>query len=282
MTFFDDMIAKEVSAAVKNRTKENMEKFHMSLADAFNEAARAFSEKGSELYDAWYADDFRAYIPSAYQEKYLDFEKYPLKYKMKSFSKEKDKAELIKATNRLGGEVANKLYTAYKTHLKNILPEVKQALAIINEQLEPDPFRSMSPYIEVEGNDGLKMLVTDQGIAFSDPDFSLNFAFPLSLNSVKEKFYFRSVDVSFEERYESHLKILKGGVAIADQLSSLSTQLAVSAAKVQREHDAETHRQKQRFAEFHDELANLRKALYHRDAPERGIQPEQDELGEER
>ena len=36
--------------------------------------------KGTELYKAWYYDDFRKFIPSAYNPEYLDFSKYPLKY----------------------------------------------------------------------------------------------------------------------------------------------------------------------------------------------------------
>ena len=53
----------------------------MGLGDAFKEACRKYAEKGTELYKAWYYNDFREYIPSAYIGKYLDFESYPLPYK---------------------------------------------------------------------------------------------------------------------------------------------------------------------------------------------------------
>lgn len=72
---------KHIPKTVKKRTRENMEVYGMCLSDAFEEAVREFSKKGTELWKAWKANDFRAFIPSAYREKYLDFEKYPLKYK---------------------------------------------------------------------------------------------------------------------------------------------------------------------------------------------------------
>lgn len=75
------MFAKKVSKMIERRTNENMKNYGMTLYDAFEEAAHKFAKKGSELYEAWYTSDFRAFIPSAYDAKFLDFEKYPLKYK---------------------------------------------------------------------------------------------------------------------------------------------------------------------------------------------------------
>ena len=75
--------AKRIPKAIKERTEENMEVYGMCLSDSFEEAVRELAKKGTTLWKAWYYDDFREYIPSAYQEKYLDFEKYPLKYKDK-------------------------------------------------------------------------------------------------------------------------------------------------------------------------------------------------------
>lgn len=80
MWYSDDLIVKRVSRQVRERTRENMEIYNMSLSDAFEEAARNYAKRGSDLYLAFYTSDFREYIPSAYQEKYLDFEKYPLAY----------------------------------------------------------------------------------------------------------------------------------------------------------------------------------------------------------
>lgn len=60
---------------------ENMEVYNLSLTDAFQEATRSLAKKGTELWKAWYYDDFRAYVPCIYDPKYLDLSKYPLKYK---------------------------------------------------------------------------------------------------------------------------------------------------------------------------------------------------------
>ena len=72
--------AKESLALV---VKENMEVYHIDLRDAFQEAVREFAQEGTELWKAWYYDDFRAYVPCIYEQKYLDLEKYPLKYEGK-------------------------------------------------------------------------------------------------------------------------------------------------------------------------------------------------------
>lgn len=76
----DDLIVGRVPKKVKERTKENMEAYHMSLADSFEEAVRELEKDGTELWKAWYYSDFRKFIPSAYNPEYLDFGKYPLKY----------------------------------------------------------------------------------------------------------------------------------------------------------------------------------------------------------
>ena len=57
-----------------------MEVYGMCLSDSFQEAARTYAKEGTELWKAWYYDDFRKYIPSVYCSEYLDFTKYPLKY----------------------------------------------------------------------------------------------------------------------------------------------------------------------------------------------------------
>lgn len=80
MFYNDDLITGRVSKKIKERVKENMEVYHMSLANSFEEAVRELAKKGTELWKAWYYSDFRKFIPSAYLPKYMDFEKYPLKY----------------------------------------------------------------------------------------------------------------------------------------------------------------------------------------------------------
>lgn len=75
-----DLTFAGVPQDIIDRTIENIEVYHMGLYDSFAEACRELAPKGSELYKAWYYDDFRLFIPNAYDEKYLDFKKYPLKY----------------------------------------------------------------------------------------------------------------------------------------------------------------------------------------------------------
>lgn len=83
-TRFDEAdIKRKVPKKILERVKENMEVYNMILNDAFEEAVRELAKKGTELWKAWYYDDFRKYIPCVYQKKYLDFKKYPLKYSMK-------------------------------------------------------------------------------------------------------------------------------------------------------------------------------------------------------
>lgn len=83
MTFDETDFAKRVPKKILDRTKENMEVYNMGLYDSFKEAVRELSKTGTKLWKAWYYDDFREYIPCVYNQKYLDFEKYPLKYKEK-------------------------------------------------------------------------------------------------------------------------------------------------------------------------------------------------------
>lgn len=47
MWYSDDLIVKRVSRQVRERTRENMEIYNMSLSDAFEEAARNYA-KGLE------------------------------------------------------------------------------------------------------------------------------------------------------------------------------------------------------------------------------------------
>ena len=76
----NSMIIGKVSKAIRKRTEQNMDKYGLGLVDAFDEACRALTKPGQELYKAWYYGDFRRFIPTAYKLEYMDFEKYPLKY----------------------------------------------------------------------------------------------------------------------------------------------------------------------------------------------------------
>lgn len=82
MYFDESMIARRVPGWIVERTRENMDVYCMSLNDSFEEAVKSYPKlkKGSELWKAWYYDDFRKYIPDAYLPEYLNFRKYPLKY----------------------------------------------------------------------------------------------------------------------------------------------------------------------------------------------------------
>lgn len=78
--FDRSLVVKEVPEEFLKRVEENMDVHYLGLYDAFKEAAEHFGEPGSEIYKAWYYDDYRMYIPSAYLPEFLDFGKYPLKY----------------------------------------------------------------------------------------------------------------------------------------------------------------------------------------------------------
>ena len=80
MMQLENLLKKPVPARIKKRTLENVNDYSMILGDAFEEAARTYAKEGTELYKAWYNSDFRAFLPSIYYPKYLDFNKYPLAY----------------------------------------------------------------------------------------------------------------------------------------------------------------------------------------------------------
>ena len=81
MVYNDYLIKGNVPKAVRNRTRVNMEKYHMDLYDAFKDAVRKYG-KSKNLRNAFCKDDYRLYIPYAYTKEYLNFDKYPLKYKV--------------------------------------------------------------------------------------------------------------------------------------------------------------------------------------------------------
>ena len=57
---------------IRNRTYYNMKHYNMDLYDAFNEAVRAlYHAAPKELQDAFYNNDYRAYIPSEYTDSAL-------------------------------------------------------------------------------------------------------------------------------------------------------------------------------------------------------------------
>lgn len=72
---------KLVPKKVKRKTEEYMRKYNISRDDAFEEAIKELAKKGSELWMAWYYGDYRRFCPAMYDEKYMDFKKYPIKYK---------------------------------------------------------------------------------------------------------------------------------------------------------------------------------------------------------
>lgn len=80
LVFDENDFVKRVPKKILQRTKENMEVYNLTLTDAFPEAVRELAKKGTTLWKAWYYDDFREYVPCIYAQKYLDLNKYPLKY----------------------------------------------------------------------------------------------------------------------------------------------------------------------------------------------------------
>lgn len=61
-------IKKTVPAWIIERTQENLDRYHMGLYDAFEEAIRNYPrlKQDSRLWEAWYYSEFAAYIPGAY------------------------------------------------------------------------------------------------------------------------------------------------------------------------------------------------------------------------
>lgn len=289
MTFFDNMIVKDVPNIVRVRTKENVESFHMSLSDAFKEACKEYAKKGTELYDAWYADDFRAYIPSAYQKKYLDFEKYPLKYNMQQDPRKNDYDELIRDAKQLGGNIAKRVYKAYEAHIQKCIPEASRALNMMREAVKHQDSKFNHPVIMVEGDDMI-MAVTNNSISFTGPNLEIKLVYPITKDQIKYLFYInqnyinQNIDGSFEEKYEQHLNILKAGLAISNQMSALGTGLAVEIARIQKELGTEVEREKKRISEFRDEISKLKKEFLYgpEQESETSLQIEEDGLNEER
>ena len=82
MFYHDDLIVRRVPKWIRERTRDNMDNYGMALYDAFAEAVRNYPKlkRGSELWKAWYYDDFRLYIPSDIEPSHMDFRKYPLRY----------------------------------------------------------------------------------------------------------------------------------------------------------------------------------------------------------
>lgn len=75
-----ELIVKSVPKAIAMNTEKYMKTYTIGLYDAFKMAVRETKKCSKKLEKAWLTDDFREYIPSAYLEEYLDFEKYPLRY----------------------------------------------------------------------------------------------------------------------------------------------------------------------------------------------------------
>lgn len=82
-TFDPEDIKKELPDSIMKRIQEYMEVSNLNLSDAFQEALRDLADSGSLLNQVFMAGDYREYIPIAYQDKYLDFVKYPLRYQKK-------------------------------------------------------------------------------------------------------------------------------------------------------------------------------------------------------
>lgn len=81
MKYNSNFIYGNVPEEIKTGTKNNMESRQMSFYSAFKAAVDDYTpERESELFKAWYYNDFRRFIPAAYDHIFLDFNKFPLKY----------------------------------------------------------------------------------------------------------------------------------------------------------------------------------------------------------
>lgn len=83
------LIFGNVPPYIRQKTHYYMKKYYLSLNDAFDNAIRDGMRRhlmdgipDENLYNAWYTQDFRLYIPSAYIPKYLDLKTYPLAYEI--------------------------------------------------------------------------------------------------------------------------------------------------------------------------------------------------------
>lgn len=80
----NSMFAVKLPKYLLNRVQLYVERFNMSLIDSLRSACLdVCNSKNTLWYKAWYYDDYREILPSAYIEEYLDFEKYPLRYEEK-------------------------------------------------------------------------------------------------------------------------------------------------------------------------------------------------------
>lgn len=82
MAFNELLFYNKVPKSIINRTKKYMDVYNLGLCDAFEEAVKELAKPGTELYKAWYYNDYRRFIPCAYTHESLDFSKYPLKYEL--------------------------------------------------------------------------------------------------------------------------------------------------------------------------------------------------------
>lgn len=62
-----------IPTTIKRNTTYYMNKYHLDLCDAFKVACTYYhGTLPEELFNAWYHDDFREYIPSAYRAEALE------------------------------------------------------------------------------------------------------------------------------------------------------------------------------------------------------------------
>ena len=78
----DDLVVGPAGDKIVNETRKLMEGEKVDLLSAFRAACIKWPpEIGTDLYFARFYGDYREYVPSAYEEKYLDFKAYPLLHK---------------------------------------------------------------------------------------------------------------------------------------------------------------------------------------------------------
>ena len=73
---------KPIPKYIMNCIKKYYEVYGVGLSDAIEGGFREkANNKNTIWWKMWYYNDFREICPSIYLPEYLDFEKYPLKYK---------------------------------------------------------------------------------------------------------------------------------------------------------------------------------------------------------
>ncbi len=126
---------------IQDRINENLEEYNLCKADAVEEAFRELAPKHTNLWRAWYNTDYRRYFPDIYEDKYLDYDKYPLKYHENTYSELYpyilENYNLSGETQRLITDILNFVKREYQTPSKRleVLSDLLYGIGISDEEI---------------------------------------------------------------------------------------------------------------------------------------------------